>query len=99
MRLLDLEPRWFVLEEGGPIVGLSFDCPHCRMQRLGILFHSDAASKVSQDAYLASRSSDPNRQVWHLGSQANFESLTLTPSIDASAIGHWHGFVTAGECT
>jgi len=23
--------------------------------------------------------------------------LTVTPSIDASASGHWHGFITAGE--
>ena len=25
-----------------------------------------------------------------------FETLTITPSVDASASGHWHGFVTAG---
>lgn len=27
----------------------------------------------------------------------NFDNLTLTPSIDASRSGHWHGFVTNGE--
>lgn len=27
----------------------------------------------------------------------DFGSMTITPSIDASASGHWHGFVTAGE--
>ncbi len=26
-----------------------------------------------------------------------FETLTLTPSIDASRAGHWHGFITDGE--
>jgi hypothetical protein len=26
-----------------------------------------------------------------------FEALTLTPSVDASPAGHWHGFVTKGE--
>ena len=26
-----------------------------------------------------------------------FETLSLSPSIDASASGHWHGFVTNGE--
>lgn len=29
--------------------------------------------------------------------QATFENLSITPSLDASAAGHWHGFVTAGE--
>lgn len=26
-----------------------------------------------------------------------FETLSLTPSVDASAAGHWHGFVTGGQ--
>jgi hypothetical protein len=28
-----------------------------------------------------------------------FETLTLIPSVDASASGHWHGHVRAGEVT
>lgn len=28
-----------------------------------------------------------------------FETLTLSPSVDASASGHWHGTVAAGEAT
>lgn len=27
----------------------------------------------------------------------NFETLTLSPSVDASKAGHWHGFITNGE--
>lgn len=30
---------------------------------------------------------------------ATFEALSVTPSIDASASGHWHGFITNGEIT
>jgi hypothetical protein len=26
----------------------------------------------------------------------NFESLTIIPSLDCSAAGHWHGFITNG---
>lgn len=26
-----------------------------------------------------------------------FERMSLTPSLDASASGHWHGFITDGE--
>lgn len=28
---------------------------------------------------------------------ASFETLTVTPSIDGSASGNWHGFITNGE--
>jgi hypothetical protein len=27
----------------------------------------------------------------------SFESLTISPSVDASAAGHWHGFIQAGK--
>lgn len=27
----------------------------------------------------------------------DFETMTVTPSVDASASGNWHGFITAGE--
>jgi hypothetical protein len=29
--------------------------------------------------------------------QASFETLSVTPSLDASASGHWHGHITNGE--
>lgn len=28
----------------------------------------------------------------------DFETMTVTPSIDASASGNWHGFITNGVC-
>jgi hypothetical protein len=28
-----------------------------------------------------------------------FDTLTLSPSVDASPSGHWHGFVRNGEVT
>ncbi len=39
--------------------------------------------------------------VWKRGSGDTFETLTLTPSIDANVdiAGHWHGFITNGEVT
>jgi Spy/CpxP family protein refolding chaperone len=36
--------------------------------------------------------------LWHREG-TTFEDLSLTPSIDASHFGHWHGFVTRGEVT
>lgn len=38
----------------------------------------------------------PPGYLWQRSGET-FESLTLTPSVDASASGHWHGFITAGE--
>lgn len=38
----------------------------------------------------------PDARWWHRTGDT-FETLTLTPSIDASAYGHWHGFITRGE--
>jgi hypothetical protein len=32
---------------------------------------------------------------WHRTGDS-FETLSLTPSIDCSHFGHWHGFLTAG---
>jgi hypothetical protein len=37
-----------------------------------------------------------NANTWTMGGQT-FEDLTLTPSIDVSAAGHWHGFITNGD--
>lgn len=34
---------------------------------------------------------------WQFSGQ-DFETLTVSPSIDASASGHWHGNITNGEC-
>lgn len=93
MRLVDLDPSWFVLEEGGPVVGLSFECPHCRKQRLGILFHH-SGREAMEDAYLVPRMGQ-YQHIWTMQGDG-FENLTLTPSVDASAEGHWHGFVTNG---
>lgn len=35
--------------------------------------------------------------VWTLHGDEDFRTLTLTPSVDASKAGHWHGFITNGE--
>jgi len=32
-------------------------------------------------------------------SGVDFASMSVTPSLDASASGHWHGFITNGEIT
>lgn len=38
----------------------------------------------------------PGRTFWQRTGES-FETLTLTPSVDASGFGHWHGFIVGGE--
>jgi hypothetical protein len=37
----------------------------------------------------------PPGHLWHR-EEEDFEKISLSPSVDASASGHWHGFVTNG---
>lgn len=93
MKLTDLDPRWFSLEENGPRVGLTFNCPHCQDTRLGIMFHEQGHEKfdgVDPKAILF------DKYIW-TKSGNDFADLTIAPSIDASKQGHWHGFITNGE--
>jgi hypothetical protein len=103
-QLKDLNPKWFTMEGSPDIVGITFDCPCCAPQgkistlgtlycpRIGVLF----VQEIDRDGF-------PNHIHWtREGIKWNrtgdtFETLTLTPSIDCSAWGHWHGFITNGE--
>lgn len=96
MKLTDLEPHWFVLEEGGARVGVSFLCPHCRTQRIGVAFHHAGHAAMEDGYILAHHGAADANHIWTMTGE-DFESLSLSPSVDASASGHWHGFVTNGE--
>lgn len=100
MKLSELNPRWIVDADivlgGGPSVhdadrygmAISFDCPHCRSTRLAVWFANPVDGKPpTDDAQL----------LWTRSGGTTFDDLSLTPSIDASAHGHWHGFITNGE--
>lgn len=97
MKLLDLDPRWFVLEDVGPRVGLTFLCPHCQKERLGVAFHHTAHAEL-EDAYIHAKRPTTNH-IWTVQGADDFATLTLDPSVDASQSGHWHGFVRNGEIT
>jgi len=96
MRLVELNPRWFTTDDLKK-VGLTFDCPHCLTQRLGVVFHHAGRQQIEDAAILAVHGATDANHIWTLSSDEDFDSLTLSPSIDASASGHWHGFITQGE--
>jgi Family of unknown function (DUF6527) len=97
MRLTDLEPRWYALN--GRRIGLTFNCPHCLTQRLGVPFHQRGHETMEDGYILANHGATDAQHIWTLGGQHDFNTITLSPSIDASASGHWHGFITNGEVT
>jgi hypothetical protein len=108
VKLTELAPRW-VGVFGAPSdakQGVSFQCPCCAgATRLAIFFDVPICSCPAADINLVHRQQSDElhlndehvgRTLWHREGDS-FETLTLTPSIDASHFGHWHGFITAGE--
>ena len=107
MRLLDLSPRWMTLREGGDIVGISFRCPHCASGErgettyLGVKFAQTIdrdGVDVDERAWPTYMLEHPSEHFWERSGDT-FDTLTLSPSVDASAHGHWHGFIRGGEVT
>ena len=104
MRLTELDPRWI-----HPNV-FAFLCPHCRKF---YLICKNVEMKKSEQYELFEKEFGPDwnervvpakpEMAWTItgtvppGNAAFIQDCTVTPSIDASASGHWHGFITAGE--
>lgn len=97
MRLTELDPRWIRAGEGRTGMGVAFECPvhggRCGM--LGVWFVNpiDGGSP-------AEPSIEPTFRWQRTGD--TFDTLTLTPSVDASQNKYhdtpcWHGFITNGE--
>lgn len=108
MRLVDLKPRWWA-EAGRHGQGVSFECPHCvgqeHPQRIGVAFANPVdggpaivlSNKVKLDHVHEQRLYDVPPGFHWTRTGETFEALTLSPSVNAEASGHWHGFVTNGE--
>lgn len=105
MRLAELDPRWILRD--GARVALAFRCPHCRKVWLTCTF---VALKLGEqlkltDEQIPDGSGDvvPCKALaWKLApgqkiETASFDSLTVKPSLNAGASGHWHGHITAGK--
>jgi len=109
MKLTELKPRWITLQNWRSpdlfAIGLSFICPHCsaelnehgkiRRRRLAVSFWPpvDPHDWMNRMAIPL-----PRPPKAHDRTGDTFDTLTLTPSIGFESIGHWHGFITNGEC-
>ena len=110
MRLIDLEPRWVGLNgsmwnlPGTLHLGISFLCPHCLEQRLAVMFKpfidpENLADKVpwAIPGYPNPNTGNVEEVTWWNRVGDTFETISFTPSIDASSSGHWHGYITNGN--
>ncbi len=111
MKLTDLDPKWF--DVGGNNSnkdGLSFlcPCPKCQIGspvRLAVQF----ANPIGDYPAIEMTAKERNRHVLELKTfdvppgtmwrreGETFETISLSPSVDASQAGHWHGNITNGE--
>jgi uncharacterized protein DUF6527 len=109
MKLTELSPRWFTIPGRIGPVGFTFLCPHCRNVRLAVAFHpaldgGDPVSLSPSNLWPHMRPKDTGENIsivppgihWNRTGDT-FETINLTPSLDASNSGHWHGFITNGE--
>jgi hypothetical protein len=114
MRLIELDPRWFAEpgRHGQGIVFRCPHCPESKTT-LAVAFKNplDGGAPIQLHTEALYRLIDP--EYWDGDARcmeavppgvhwtrdgASFETLTIAPSVDASAAGHWHGFVRQGDC-
>lgn len=110
MKLIDLSPVW--LEHEGRRVAIMFRCPCCIPKKRWFLtcffeatgtLPKGTADDIVQAA-LAQAGWSEDEMVVGCNPKAawsrtgdDFSSLSIHPSIDASASGHWHGHIVSGE--
>lgn len=92
MKLSELAPRFWGVN--GERLGMSFNCPHCLTTRLAIALHVDGHLTLDKSHIMAV--APETHHIWECTSE-DFSAMTVSPSVDASAQGHWHGFIRAGN--
>lgn len=111
MRLTELNPRWCNgsqwRDASGTIyavgyegcqprhgMGMTFDCPTHRSHRLAVFFANpvDGFPPIDTSLYAP----DAGKPLWQRTND-DFAVMSLSPSVDASVHGCWHGFIVNGE--
>lgn len=100
MRLAELKPKWVVpngwVGSERFACGVTFRCPHCPEtgQRIGVAFWPP----IDPDGLVEKYSfKNWHPLSWVRASGDTFDTLTLSPSLDISVAGHWHGHIVNGE--
>lgn len=98
MKLTDLNPKW--LADGKMMV---FDCPHCQKIKVSVIFAPMGMGMGTQCDILEEALGDDTPFIpcnpesrWNM-SNNDFETMSITPSLNAQPAGHWHGHITNGQ--
>ena len=106
MKLTDLSPRW--IERDGEKVLFIFKSPtdptgkrwlSCKRVTMDVLDQHElilAACPDMNERDVAGVAPSREGFAWTINGD-DFATMTVTPSIDASPSGDWHGFITNGE--
>lgn len=105
MRLVDLDPRWLLKD--GQRIGFMFRSPtHDRFYQscfpvppIKVSEQLSLFYEHSKGENLTVQPMNPHAR-WQIQGgieNATFETMTVTPSLDGSAGGLWHGFITNGQ--
>lgn len=98
MRLADLRPAW-ISQPDRDGQGMAFDCPCCDgAARLAVAFANpiDGGAPMPLSPGVWRSLLVPEGGPWERAG-ADFETMTLSPAVDASAAGHWQGSITNGD--
>ena len=100
MKLAELDPIWISLGGHGRKSGFIFKCPHCR--QVWLICKAIPADFKEQVSVMSG--CDLGGLEWVPAGAAviwqwfgGFPDLTVSPSIDASKSGHWHGHIAKGD--
>lgn len=110
MKLRDLAPHWAVDAdiviggiarhyEGRHGMGVTFACPHCVALHPGDLERGGPVQFLGvwfMNPIDGGPATDDAQTLWARVGDI-FDTLSLSPSIDASGVGHWHGHISSGE--
>jgi len=101
MKLVDLDPRWMV-DAAGNRIGFVFRCPNPKKPWWMSCFAQPTPSRDQWAAFQRIFGEDFSVQGCkeHVGwtiAGDDFATLNVTPSIDGSEGGTWHGYITDGE--
>lgn len=110
MKLTDLDPRWLIRD--GRRIGFIFRSPvkrswyqSCLLEKCNAdtqrdLFNAalrDLADEGQESAQYTRVQGCRSDCAWKITEGSDFTNLSVTPSIDGSAGGLWHGYITGGE--
>lgn len=96
MKLTELSPRWltpdvFIFKSPSGS-GDWLSCKRAPLPRQHEFFYEHCPDLIGQSIV----GTNPE-MLWQFEPGADFATLTVTPSIDHSASGNWHGWITNGE--